>query len=277
MLKKISEMDFLVLRGPFESGRQSPGSLVGAFFLVILIQSLFLWLEHFASVESNFPLYRSVFVYHLWFSIGLTVLMIIYMLPSVYMGSQKIQYLLTIIVSQNVFGVSPYILALIIIASTFTSDLNTLTFIITTTLLGGVLVFVVTWIRFMILLKKGHYRKGSTKSQLRQKFETKSLLPFATAVGVPMVLIMVPLLRLVQPGNIEELFFTCLFIFVFYTMLFILPEQIVILYCKCRFDSFNFESTGRLKPVRDKDGKPVSTQGLIYANQLKSGGGKNED
>ncbi|MBM7541140.1 hypothetical protein JOE23_001385 [Amphibacillus cookii] len=274
MLKKIAEEDFLVLRGPFESGRQSPSSLASAFFGIILIQALFLWLEHFASEESNFPLYRSVFVNHLWFSIILTVLMIIYMIPSVYMRSQKIQYLLTIIVSQNIGGVSTYILALLVIASTFTSDLNTLMFIIKTTLLGGVLVFVITWIRFMILLKKGHYRKGSTKDQLRQKFETKSLLPFATAVGVPIVLVMVPLLRLVQPGNIEELFFTCLFLFVFYTMLFILPEQIVILYCKYRFDSFNFETNGWLKPVRDQEGKPVSTHDLIYANQFNNEGVK---
>ncbi|MGF7127888.1 hypothetical protein J2T56_002620 [Natronobacillus azotifigens] len=273
-MKKISEVDFLVLRGPFESGRQDPSNLAATFFGAILIQALFLWLEHFAGVESNFPLYRSVFVNHLWFSIILTVFMIIYMIPSVYMRSQKIQYLLSIIVSQNVFGVSSYILALLIIASTFTSDLNTLMFIIKTTLLGGVLVFVITWTRFMILLKKGYYRKGSSKDQLRQKFETKSLLPFATAVGGPIVLVMVPLLRIVQPGKIEELFFTCLFLFVFYTMLFILPEQIVILYCKCRFDSFNFEITGRLKPVRDQDGKPVSTYDLIHAIQFNNEGVK---
>ncbi len=30
MIRKLKEEDFLVLRGPFESGRQSPGSLGAA-------------------------------------------------------------------------------------------------------------------------------------------------------------------------------------------------------------------------------------------------------
>ncbi|SIS60365.1 hypothetical protein SAMN05421787_101689 [Virgibacillus pantothenticus] len=39
---------------------------------------------------------------------------------------------------------------------------------------------------------------------------------------------------------------------VFYTMLFVLPEQLVILYCKYRFESFNFDKDGNLKPMGTK-------------------------
>lgn len=35
----------------------------------------------------------------------------------------------------------------------------------------------------------------------------------------------------------------------FFTMLFILPEQLVILYCKYRFESFNFDKDGQLIPM----------------------------
>ena len=34
----------------------------------------------------------------------------------------------------------------------------------------------------------------------------------------------------------------------FFTMLFVLPEQLVMLYCKFRFDSFNYSKKGKLKP-----------------------------
>ncbi|WP_280528738.1 hypothetical protein [Virgibacillus pantothenticus] len=35
-------------------------------------------------------------------------------------------------------------------------------------------------------------------------------------------------------------------------MLFVLPEQLVILYCKYRFESFNFDKDGNLKPMGTK-------------------------
>ncbi|GIP62324.1 hypothetical protein J32TS6_08790 [Virgibacillus pantothenticus] len=40
--------------------------------------------------------------------------------------------------------------------------------------------------------------------------------------------------------------------FLFFTMLFVLPEQLVILYCKYRFESFNFDKDGNLKPMGTK-------------------------
>ena len=38
MLEKLTEEDFMVLRGPLESGRQGPGSLGGMLLLSIFLQ-----------------------------------------------------------------------------------------------------------------------------------------------------------------------------------------------------------------------------------------------
>ena len=224
MLKKVMEEDFLVLRGPLESGRQSPNSLAGTLLLFLFIQPLIFILTYVVAGDSTiYPNKAIIFTVHLWITATLIFLSIIYTIPVVYKKSQKIQYLLVILVSQNVAGACFYISALFLIGSenigmdTPEASLMTFTYV---TLLLGLLTFIATSLRFYILLRKGHYRRGSKKDELRRKLETNSYLPMVIIIG--------PLL--------------------FFTMLFVLPEQLVILYCKFRFDSFNYNKKGKLKP-----------------------------
>ncbi|MEI4768670.1 hypothetical protein WAX74_03230 [Psychrobacillus sp. FJAT-51614] len=56
MLGKLKEEDFEVLRGPLESGRQSPGSLGFALILCIILQPLLFALEYFVAADATiFP------------------------------------------------------------------------------------------------------------------------------------------------------------------------------------------------------------------------------
>ncbi|WP_416151673.1 hypothetical protein ACM26V_12150 [Salipaludibacillus sp. HK11] len=267
MLNKIPEENFLALRGPLESKRQGPHSLAGIFLLVILIQALLLGLEHYIKEYSNYPFKEEVFYLHFWFSCITIVLYIIYMIPGIYMKSQKIQYLLSIIASQNIFGISFYILSLIIIGTSIISNPDRLAYFTYLTISGAILIFIATSVRLYILLKKGYYRKGSEKDKLRNKFEKKSLIPVATVTGVLVVFMMQFLMKNVDMQDFDVIIFSTIFVLLFYTMIFILPEQLVILYCKFRFDSFNYEQNGDLKPVRDEDGTILTEMELFIRNQ----------
>ena len=54
MLHKLKEKDFAVLRGPLESGRQSPDSLAGALFLLIFLQALIYYVTYYIAAEVQF-------------------------------------------------------------------------------------------------------------------------------------------------------------------------------------------------------------------------------
>ncbi|WP_231633256.1 hypothetical protein [Numidum massiliense] len=47
-------------------------------------------------------------------------------------------------------------------------------------------------------------------------------------------------------AELDTIIMMGMFMLIFFTMLFVLPEQLVILYCKFRFKSFNFDMDGNL-------------------------------
>ncbi|MFA9457543.1 hypothetical protein ACERJO_12340 [Halalkalibacter sp. AB-rgal2] len=122
------------------------------------------------------------------------------------------------------------------------NQLQSLAFVM---LVVGVLVFLITCFRFYILLNRGHYRIDSSNDRLRSKFETKSYLPTVIIFSLAFVYIMQFVFLQIDIVQVELLFIITILILIFYVMLFVLPEQLVILYCKYRFKSFNFESNGR--------------------------------
>lgn len=161
------------------------------------------------------------------------------------------QYFISILVSQNLFSISFLICALFLIGNddgsgkTVSSD-SLLNFTYGT--LGiGLLVFVVTCIRFYMLLRKGAYRKGSKKDEQRGRFEGKSYIPVATVAGLGLVFVIQYIARVSTINDLNMMIFIVIGISLFFGMLFVLPEQLVILYCKIRFQSFNFNERGYLK------------------------------
>jgi len=176
MTCKLSEKDFEVLRGPLESGRQRPAALAGTLILTIFLQALFFTLEYFMVGNATaYPYKDEILTVHLWVTGGLILFSLLYSIPAIYNKSGKMQYLLSILVSQNLFSISFLICALFLIGNdngsgnkVSSESLLNFTYV---TLGIGLLVFVVTCIRFYILLRKGAYRKGSKKDELRGRFE----------------------------------------------------------------------------------------------------------
>ncbi|WP_147536196.1 hypothetical protein [Bacillus marasmi] len=250
-MKKLSEGDFAVLRGPFESGRQSPSNMGATLFLFVLIQSLLWYLEFDFLDNTTYPNAKEIVTYHFWFTAVLVVLSLIYSVPAVFYRSQKVQYLLVILVTQNVAAVSTYILSVFSLAESYYERpevmLNTFT---TATLLFGALIFIVTFVRFYLLLTKGEFKKGSKRDLFRGDLEAgiKSNLPSIMIGSTGLVFIILFLVRNVQEINMDLIMLVVLPILIFFTILFVLPEQLVILYCKYRFKSFNFDRDGNLLP-----------------------------
>ncbi len=124
---------------------------------------------------TNFPFKDQILTVHFWITVILVILSVIYAIPFIYKRSQRTQYLLSILVSQNAFTLSFYICGLFLIGENQeVSESSLLTFTMVTLFLSALLLVAIV-IRFSILLRKGKYRKGSEPDKLRAKFEKKRI------------------------------------------------------------------------------------------------------
>lgn len=102
---------------------------------------------------------------------------------------------------------------------------------------------------FYRLLQEGAYRANSEKHLLRRKWEQKDLLfpVIITGTGVSLILInAIPAYMSIDTNSITLLVVGPA---IYYLCIFVLPEQLVLLYCKFRFESFNFDKEGNLHPT----------------------------
>ncbi len=254
-LNKLEERDFAVLRGPLESGRQSPKTIGGILILSVFLQALLFSLTYLvAGDNTKFPYKDILFYIHLVGTAILILFSILYSIPSLYNRGQKIQYFISILVSQNLFGIMLFISSLFLMGSDRLFIIEQTRLIqITLIMVGlGILTFIVTFIRFYKLLRKGEYRLGSKKAQLRTRFEAKSLVSFAIIAGTGISISLQYIFKNMISSDGNVIMVILLGPLVFYTMLFVLPEQLVILYCKTRFDSFNFDNDGNLNPLSNE-------------------------
>ncbi|WP_062050951.1 hypothetical protein [Bacillus sp. JCM 19034] len=258
MVRKLSEKDFLVLRGPFESGRQAPVSLGGAMIIGAFCQALMVFLSYYIGEDSILPFTDKLVSIHLWVTLIIVALTILYSFPYFFRKYQKSQYLLSILMTHNLITYSWYILSLLIIGATLPEDFNArnvMMYIYITLGIGGIL-FIVTCIRFYVLLMKGKYRKGSSRDKLRGKFEGKINMTSIGAGSIGVAVSVQYLMRNFDFMGYGDLFIVAIGLLLFYTMIFILPEQLVILYCKYRFKSFNFRPNGQyltLMPLQETE------------------------
>ncbi len=236
------------MREPLISGRQSPESLSFALLLSVFLQSLVYYLEYsVAGKMTNFPYRSEILTIHFWVTAVLIILSVIYAIPFIYKRSQRVQYLISILVTQNLVTVSCFILGIFLVGEDSNVAEQSLVTFTKITLFLGVLLFFVTSLRFYILLRKGKYRKGSKREELRGKFEKRSYIPAAIIGSSALVFIIQYMIRTLNMHDFREAFITVICFALYYTLIFILPEQLVILYCKFRFKSFNFNKRGYLE------------------------------
>src|SRR5699024_1848901 len=131
--------------------------------LSVFLQGLMFFLTYVVAADrSNYPYMEIIFIVHLIITVILILFSIIFSIRAVYMKYQKVQYLVTIMVSQNLFCVFFYIAALFLISTDrlgLSTSIESVIFFTFITILLGVLIFIATFIRFYILLRNGKYRK----------------------------------------------------------------------------------------------------------------------
>ena len=250
MLNSYKEKNFAALRGPLESGRQSPSNLAFILLIGFFMQPLFFFLANYVlGDETNFTYAFEVKIAHMVLTIILMILCIIFAFPQVYVKYERAQYLLVILVSQNLGGAFGYIGSIYSFERVYNAESATLNRLAAITLMVGVFVFIITSIRFNKLLKEGKYRRGGEKDQLRRGFEGKSFISLAIVAGLG-IFYMIQAVMAAGTYLIDwdMVLGAILGQLIFHTMLFVLPEQLVILYCKYRFKSFNYKKNGKLYP-----------------------------
>ncbi|MEZ0116922.1 UNVERIFIED_ORG: uncharacterized membrane protein YozB (DUF420 family) [Heyndrickxia coagulans] len=251
MLKKLEERDFAVLREPLEF-RQSPGTLGAALLLAIFLQPFMYYLTyHVAARDTYFPNVNLIQKYHFWLTIILVTFSIFLIIPGIMTKLQKFQYLVSILVSQNLFGLYSLFIGLFFIGENENIRKQSLVMFTKIDICIGLFILVFTSIRFYILLKKGEYREGTKRDKIRTDLEKniKSHFPTIITATIGLVFIIQYLFRYVGFEEKDEMAIIVITQLIFFTMMFVLPEQLVILYCKFRFKSFNFSSNGDLYPM----------------------------
>ncbi|MDW4525838.1 hypothetical protein R3398_05525 [Rossellomorea marisflavi] len=110
----------------------------------------------------------------------------------------------------------------------------------------GIVIFLVTCVRFYLLLRKGAYREGGSKDRVRNRFEKSDYMPVVIVASTGLVLLILYAIRTIPSDSIEDLHLIYFPLIISYMMIFVLPEQLVLIYCKLRFKAFNFNSRGYL-------------------------------
>lgn len=249
-LDKLSEEDFSVLAGPIKSGRQSPESLgVNLLIAPFLIGLLLIIGNVFVFVDRIEPAHYVVVLLCLLFDmVGavIIVLAIFYASKKIYKSRQAEQYLVVTLISQYLFGILPLGIALYMIFDGTQFHHNVpignsgMAFFIIGIMVFGVIVFLFAFLRFIKKLEEGKFRRNTKRDKYRGYLEERSL-DFDGIVKkfvIAFILVAIILRMILQVNDIEILFIGSLTIIIFYTMLFILPEQLVIWYCMKKFKSF---------------------------------------
>ncbi|MBS2967607.1 ABC transporter ATPase [Metabacillus sp. KIGAM252] len=246
MKKYLSVEDFRVLRKPLESGRQSPNSLAGALLLGSALQFLVWFLTYnVAGKYTNYPNSDEIRNVHFIITMVLIGCSILFSFPFVYKKAEKIQYLVSIITTQN-FGVSFFLIALFLIGENEGITENMLISFTNIAMFFGILLLVCIFVRYSILINRGHYKTGSSSDIRREKIEKRLHLPTIIVGSTALVFIIQHVVRVLGLASIETIAMVAIFISISYTIIYVLPEQLIILYCKYRFKSFNYNERGYL-------------------------------
>lgn len=243
---------YAVLRRPLESGRQSPMNLSTVLIFGAVLQVGLYLLEYYVIGYSSIHPYKQEIVsWHFWFSIVLILLGLIFGVPFIYRRFEKIQYLISILYAQNLFGITLYICALFLATSQdYRLDVEEMLSFTWMTFIVGLLIFLLTLGRIIWKICKGDYAEGSHSDHIRAGFEYKSYLPIATVTGLGIFFVIQYVIQQIGLENLSIHLMIVMGIGLFYVMLFILPEQLIIFYCKLRFSSFNFHG----RPYLDEPG-----------------------
>jgi len=130
---------------------------------------------------------------------------------------------------------------------------SSLILLITVTLLIGLAIFVYSYMHMMKLLQQGKLRKGTErykKQQTNERNEPNTYIGSVSALLSGTLGNGIFLTNYFEINLTEDIvIFITMGVAVIYVLMLLLPRQFVILYCKGRFKSFQFNDNYELNPV----------------------------
>lgn len=251
-IKTLSEEDFAVLNGPLESGRQSPGALgVNLILVAVMITGmliLFNWIFAVSELEEGYSLVLTILIVVTVIGIILIMLSVIFSIKGVYETRQAAQYFIVILVTQYTFGLLLYLAGLFIILHDLQHGyrgevgVEELALFAIASFSIGIFIFIFSFIRFVRLLKKGKFRKNTSRDKIRGQLEARTDEFKKTGIfgGIAMLGTATSIFQMFPVHDAESLLIVTIGITLFFVMLFILPEQLVSWYCIKKFNSFRY-------------------------------------
>lgn len=250
--KALTEEDFAVLNGPLESGRQSPDALGGNLILVAVMivgmLVLFNWIFFVSDLEEGYKIALIILIIVDVIGIALIIFSIVFSIRRVYETRQSAQYFIVILVTQYIFGLLFYLAGLFIILHDLqhgyrgTVGEEELVLFAIASFSIGIFIFIFSFIRFVRLLRKGKFRKNTSRDKIRGQLEarTDEFKKVGIFSGMAMLGTATSIFQMFPVHDAGSLLIVTIGITLFFVMLFILPEQLVSWYCIKKFKSFRY-------------------------------------
>lgn len=253
-LDKFKEEDFGLFRSSFESERQSPKS-AGKWLLISVFTQTFMFLLLFIVTFEYTRLYvfKLVIVSAvLLLTVVLIILSIVYSIPHLYKKQEHIQYKVLSLGLFNNIIVHPFFIGMFILMQA--NDTNDLIYIGVALLLSlmGIGLFAVIFYKTTDAIANGYFSRCSTKNDYDEAVKKdkgfNSNLPTLIFGGTGFLLIFGSSLPFVGTVEGEKVFLAILFISVYFFGIHVITMNLIAIYCKGRFRSFNFSQEGYLYP-----------------------------
>ncbi|WP_273124220.1 hypothetical protein [Bacillus weihaiensis] len=124
-----------------------------------------------------FPKIQIIEHVHYWSTVVLSFFSFFFMFSLVFNRFENIQYFLSIVVSQNLFGIYPFLIGMFTIGESAEATEGSILNLTNQLLAIALILFAVTIIRFYILLLKGRYQEERNRFELGNRFELLSCIP----------------------------------------------------------------------------------------------------
>ncbi len=257
-LDQFQEEDFGLFRLSFESGRQSPKNAAKWLLISVLTQSFMFFLLSLAPINhTRMFVFKQVCVSIVFlFTAVLILLSIIYSIPHLYKKQEHIQYkILSLGLSNNII-VIPFFIGLFILIQE--NNIPDFIYFLLGLLLGllGLGLYYIIVRKTTEAISNGYFSGPSIANHdgaVKKDKEINSKLPGLIFGGTGLLLILGSSPPFVDTVDGESVFLAILFISVYFFGIHVITMNLIAIYCKERFRSFNFTEEGHLYPWNSGD------------------------
>lgn len=253
-MNEFKEEDFGLFRSSFESGRQSPRNIAKLTWLMIFPQFLLCLVLYVASNDSSrfITLKQGIMNGIFLFTLVLIVLLVIYSVPYLYKKQEHIQFRIFSLGYFNNIVIIPYFSSMFfLVRENNTPDY--IYFIVAILLiLFGLGMFYMSLHLTFTSISNGYFARESIEnnynSAVKKEKNFKSKLPGLVFGGAGLLLVFGSSPPFVDTYDREALFLAVILLLAYFLGIHIVTMNLIAIYCKERFRSFNFSEEGHLYP-----------------------------